>query len=690
VPNRAIVNSGSGVLLMQFKLKSKFKPAGDQPGAIDALTDGVKQGLKKQTLLGVTGSGKTFTIANVIQNVQKPTLVIAPNKTLAAQLCNEFRQFFPENAVEYFVSYYDYYQPEAYIPRSDTYIEKEAQINEEIDRLRHSATQSLISRKDVIIVASVSCIYNLGSPKEYEKTVLHTKVGERVDRAALIRRLVEMFFERTTADIGRGQFRAQGDVIEVMPASGAAASDSAPDKSHLYRLILDGDKLSEIFLLDPVTRRIKERLQDFWLFPAKHYVVGDMQTARALKNIELELKNRLAELKKEGKVLEYERLQRRTRYDIGMMKSIGYCNGIENYSSHFEGRKEGEAPSSLLEFFPDDFLTIMDESHVGVPQVRAMYAGDQARKKNLVEHGFRLPSAMDNRPLKFEEFEKRVNQVVYVSATPADFERENSDQIVEQIVRPTGLVDPETIILPVTGKKVGDRGQVDDLIPRIQDRAKKGERTLVTTLTKKMAEDLTEYLEEIGVKVQYIHSDVKTIDRIEILSDLRKGVYDCVVGVNLLREGLDLPEVSLVAILDADKEGFLRSETSLVQTIGRAARHIHGQVILYADKMTGSLTRALKETDRRRDLQLAYNEEHGITPKSVQKQIQDIRDMLGSAKDEEDVKSVLSIEMKAEPHEIKRVIKEKTREMELAAVNLMFETAAILRDEIEVLKKEIK
>lgn len=676
-------------VIMQFKLKSKFKPAGDQPKAIKALTDGVNKGLKKQTLLGVTGSGKTFTVANLIANTQKPTLVIAPNKTLAAQLCSEFRQFFPENAVEYFVSYYDYYQPEAYIPRSDTYIEKEAQINEEIDRLRHSATQSLISRRDVIIVASVSCIYNLGSPKEYEKTVLHTKVGEIVDRTALIRRLVEMFFDRTTADIGRGQFRAQGDVIEVMPASGSAASDSAPEKSHLYRLILNGDKLSEIFLLDPVTRRIKERLQDFWLFPAKHYVVGGMQTKRAVRDIEDELKDRLAELKREGKLLEYERLQRRTRYDIGMIKSIGYCNGIENYSRHFEGRREGEAPSSLLEFFPDDFLTVIDESHVAVPQVRAMYAGDQARKGTLVEHGFRLPSAKDNRPLKFDEFEGRVNQVVYTSATPADFEREQSDQIVEQIVRPTGLVDPETIILPVTGKDKGDRGQVDDLIPRIQDRVQKGERTLVTTLTKKMAEDLTEYLEEIGIKVQYIHSDVKTIERIEIMSDLRRGVYDCIVGVNLLREGLDLPEVSLVAILDADKEGFLRSETSLVQTIGRAARNINGQVILYADKKTGSIERALKETNRRRNLQLEHNKKHGITPKTVQKKIQDIREMLGSAKDEEDVKSILKIEMMAEPHEIKKVIKEKVREMELAAANLMFETAAILRDEIEVLKKEI-
>lgn len=679
---------------MRFKLHAEYKPAGDQPKAIDQLTDGLKSGQEKQTLLGVTGSGKTFTVANVIHNVQKPTLVIAHNKTLAAQLCSEFRHFFPENAVEYFVSYYDYYQPEAYLPRSDTYIEKEAQINEEIDRLRHAATQALLSRRDVIIVASVSCIYGLGSPKQYEKTVMHLNLGDEVERAGLIRRMIEMYFERTNADVDRGQFRAKGDVIEVMPMSGAAGSDKGDRggrdvRTHLYRLVIEGNKLREIFMLDPVTRRIVDRIQDFWLFPAKHYVVGSDQTKRALRRIQDELKIRLAELKKEGKVLEYERLQRRTRYDIEMIKNIGYCNGIENYSRHFEGRDEGEPADSLLSYFPEDFLTVIDESHVTVPQIGAMYAGDQARKKTLVEHGFRLPSAKDNRPLKFEEFEQKTGSTIYVSATPGKYERQESSQIVEQIVRPTGLVDPEALILPVTeGDK--HRGQVDDLIPRIQERAKNGERSLVTTLTKKMAEDLTEFLEGLDIKVQYIHSDVKTFERIEILTDLRKGVYDVVVGVNLLREGLDLPEVSLVAILDADKEGFLRSETSLVQTIGRAARNENGLVVLYADQMTGSLKRALQETERRRNIQLAYNKEHGITPRTIHKNIEDIRVMLGSDEKEGDIKDILKIELSAEPDEIRQVIEDKTDEMEKAAANLMFETAAILRDEIAELEKELK
>lgn len=665
---------------MSYQLKSPFKPAGDQPKAIDELTEGINKGLKKQTLLGVTGSGKTFTMANVIKNTNKPTLVIAPNKTLAAQLCNEFREFFPDSAVEYFVSYYDYYQPEAYMPRTDTYIEKEAQINEEIDRLRHAATEALLTRKDVIIVASVSCIYSLGSPSEYEKTVMHLRVGDEVDRSDLVHRFVDMYFERTTGDVLRGKFRATGDVIEIMPASGAEI---------MFRLVLEDGKLAEVFALDPVTRKIKERLDDFWLFPAKHYVVGSDRVNTALDLIERELKDRLAELKATGNVLEYERLKRRTRYDIQMIKNLGYCSGIENYSRHFEGRAPGEPAWTLLSYFPKDFLTIIDESHVTVSQIRGMSAGDRARKETLIEHGFRLPSARDNRPLTYDEFEERVNQTVYISATPGDYEREVSDQIVEQIVRPTGLIDPEAIIQPVT-ETDEKRGQVDDLIPRIQERVENGERALITTLTKKMAEDLTEYLKGLGIKVQYLHSDVKTLDRIETLTKLRKGEYDVVVGVNLLREGLDLPEVSLVAILDADKEGFLRSETSLVQTIGRAARNVGGQVILYADNMTGSLKRALKETDRRRKIQIAYNEKHGITPQSVQKQIKDIRDMLGHDVDEPDVKDVLKIELTAEPDEIKKVIQEKEEEMKKAAANLMFETAAVLRDEIAALNDELQ
>jgi excinuclease ABC subunit B len=708
---------------MDFKLHSNWPPSGDQPKAIGQLAAGIEQGLKNQTLLGVTGSGKTFTIANVIQKVQKPTLVIAHNKTLAAQLCSEFRQFFPENAVEYFVSYYDYYQPEAYMPRTDTYIEKEAMINEEIDRLRHSATQAILSRRDVIIVASVSCIYSLGSPKEYEKTVWHAKVGDVVDRQDALRRLVDMYYERTNADLGRGQFRAHGDVIEIMPKS---------DKESVYRLVIEGQKLAEIFVLDPITRKINDRLQDLWLFPAKHYVTGAVETKTALKAIEDELAVRLAELEKEGKVLEHERLSRRTRYDLEMIRNIGYCNGIENYSRHFDGRKVGEPPFSLIEYFPKDFLTVIDESHVSVPQIGGMYAGDQARKSTLVEHGFRLPSAKDNRPLTFTEFEDRVGQTIFVSATPGDYERAKSSQIVEQIVRPTGLVDPETIIRPVTGtaavgvtrpggppavdeaseEKTGvgrgrtpeaavagrvtpaaaadHLGQVEDLIIRIKERIEKHERTLVTTLTKKMAEDLTGYLEELGVKVQYLHSDVDTLKRIEVLTDLRKGVFDVVVGVNLLREGLDLPEVSLVAILDADKEGFLRSETSLIQTIGRAARHLHGQVVLYADQLTGSIKRALKETDRRRKIQLDYNQAHHITPTTIIKEISDIRELLGDDEKASDVSDVLKIELIADPREIADVIKEKAKEMDLAAANLMFETAAVLRDEIVALQAELK
>ena len=664
-----------------FKLHSNFKPSGDQPKAIKELTENIQKGLDKQTLLGVTGSGKTFTIANVIEQVQKPTLIIAHNKTLAAQLCNEFRQFFPENKVEYFVSYYDYYQPEAYMPRTDTYIEKEAQINDEIDRLRHAATQSVLSRDDVIIVASVSCIYNLGSAEQYKKEVKHLRVGEDVNRTLLMRELVNMQYERTNADVTRGHFRVQGDVLELMPVS---------DNSFMFRIILEDEKISQIFLLDPVTRKIKEDTQDAWIFPARHYVVEKDTIQRALKSIESELEGRLFELEKEGKVLEYERLKRRTNYDIQMIRNVGYCSGIENYSSHFEGRLLGSAPQTLMDYFPKDFLVVIDESHVTVPQVRGMYFGDKARKETLVEHGFRLPSAKDNRPLQFSEFEAKTGQTLYISATPGPYEGDMSEAVVEQIVRPTGLMDPTITIRPVTEGRDGAPGQVDDLMERIKDRVEKNERTLVTTLTKKMSEDLTEYLEGEGIKVQYLHSDIKTFDRVEILTELRRGTYDVVVGVNLLREGLDLPEVSLVAILDADKEGFLRSETSLVQTIGRAARNVDGEVILYADKMTGSLTRAIDETERRRKIQLAYNKKHGITPKTISKSIEDIREMIMSGESTADIKNVLKIEMTAEPHEIKKVIKEKREEMKKAAANLLFETAALLRDEIKVLEEELE
>jgi excinuclease ABC subunit B len=688
---------------MQFELKSDYAPAGDQPKAITELTKGLKDGLGRQTLLGVTGSGKTFTMANVIADVQRPTLVIAHNKTLAAQLCNEFREFFPNNVVEYFVSYYDYYQPEAYMPRTDTYIEKEATINEEIDRLRHAATQALLTRRDVIIVASVSCIYGLGSPESYKKVVLQIKKGEQIPREEMMRKMIEMQFTRTNTDLSRGQFRARGDVLEIMPVN----------EEIIYRLILEGGMISEIYRLDHVTREVKDTVHDIWLFPAKHFMTAPSERDRAKKDIARELEMRLKELDKEGKILEYERLSRRTKYDLEMIENIGYCSGIENYSRHFDGRAPGEPPFSLLSYFPDDFLTIVDESHVTLPQIGGMYAGDQARKETLVSHGFRLPSAKDNRPLKFEEFIDRVGQMVYVSATPGPYEKQTSDKIVEQIIRPTGLVDPETMVLPVTGTLAGaepgtDRhpddpepifntevpanyqGQVKDIMARIRERVEKGERALVTTLTKKMAEDLAGYLKEDGMKVAYLHSDIETLERITILSDLRKGAYDILVGVNLLREGLDLPEVSLIGILDADKEGFLRSETSLVQTIGRAARNVNGLVILYADRMTGSLKRAIEETDRRRKIQLAYNVEHGITPKTIAKKISDIRAMLGDdGIDDSKMQKIMKIEMTASEGELEEVLEEKRKEMERAADNLMFETAAIIRDEIAMLEKEL-
>lgn len=668
-----------------FQLQSSYKPAGDQPKAITGLVQGLQAKERFQTLLGVTGSGKTFTMANVIQEVQRPTLIVAHNKTLAAQLCNEFREFFPHNAVEYFVSYYDYYQPEAYMPRTDTYIEKEATINDEIDRLRHAATQALLSRRDVIIVASVSCLYSLGSPEAYQREVIYLKIGDGQTREDVLRRLIELHFERTNADVFRGQFRLRGDVLEFMPAN----------EEMLYRVVFGSEGAEEIFQLDPVTRTMKKTMTDLWIFPAKHFMSSVDERERAVKAIERELESRLAELDAEGKILEYERLQRRTKYDIEMIRNIGFCSGIENYSRHFDGRAPGEPAYTLLSYFPKDFLTIIDESHVTIPQIGGMYAGDQARKQTLVDHGFRLPSAKDNRPLTFDEFMGTVGQTVFVSATPGPFEKQQSDRVVEQIIRPTGLIDPETLVLPVTAIEEGPdgkpfEGQVPDIIVRVKERVALGERALITTLTKKMSEDLAEYLKQEGMKVAYLHSDVETLDRIAILTDLRKGVYDVVVGVNLLREGLDLPEVSLIGILDADKEGFLRSETSLIQTIGRAARHVNGLVVLYADHMTGSLERALAETARRRAIQMKFNEEHGITPQSVKKNISDIRAMLGDDGDRsEEIKKVLDIELTASPKELAEVIKEKKEEMAKAAELLMFETAAILRDEIKVLEVEL-
>ena len=666
---------------MKFKLKTPLRPKGDQPKAIEELFLGLNEGKNQQTLLGVTGSGKTFTIANLINKIQKPTLIISHNKTLAAQLCNEFREFFPDNAVEYFVSYYDYYQPETYMAKTDTYIEKEAQINEEIDRLRHACTQSLLTRKDVIVVSSVSCIYGLGSPEEYLKTMYELKVGQIIDRKLLSRKLVEMQFERTNNDLRLGTFRLRGQSLEIMPAN----------KKVIYRIQIT-EKIELIEIIDPIRRNIIEEVKVIHLFPVKHYVFDEENKKKAILEIREDLKERLNFFKKEGKLLEYERLERRVNYDLEMIENIGYCQGIENYSRHFDGRKKGEPPFTLINYFKmadPDFLTVIDESHVSIPQIGGMYFGDKARKKSLIDYGFRLESAYDNRPLKYNEFEDLAKKVIYVSATPKDFEIDKSDQIVEQIIRPTGLVDPEVIICPINGEK----SQIEDLIERIIDQISKKEKTLVTTLTKRMAEDLTSFLEEKKIKVKYLHSDVKTLERIEVITELRKGLIDVIIGVNLLREGLDIPEVSLVAILDADKEGFLRNETSLIQTIGRAARNVNGRVILYADKITKSIDLAMKETERRRNIQLKFNKDNNITPKTIEKSINNILEQFGlddkKLKSKMKTEKILEIESMGNLKNLPELIKEKKEKMREAADKLEFELALILREEISILEKKL-
>ena len=673
--------------MSNFKLSTKFAPAGDQPKAIDGLVDGVKKGMRHQTLLGVTGSGKTFTAANVIAQIDKPTLVIAHNKTLAAQLAQEYREFFPNNAVHYFVSYYDYYQPEAYLSVTDTYIEKEAQINEEIERLRHASTQALLTRSDVIIVATVSCIYGLGSPVEYEKVNMKIGRGQQVSRADFIRALIAIHYERTTADLKSGAFRALGNAVEIVPVS----------ENVIYRVQFAGNVIENITKIDPISRMILDEIEVYFLFPAKHFITDEDQSKRAFASIKAELEERLKELASAGKNLEAERLKRRTNYDLALIKEIGYCNGIENYSRHFSGKSAGEPPDTLLSYFPHkkdgspDFLTIIDESHVTVPQIGAMFAGDSSRKQSLVEFGFRLPSAKDNRPLTFAEFEERIGQTVYTSATPGKYEIERSvpaknGRTVEQIIRPTGLIDPEVIVRPIiSGGEY--KGQIFDFIAETERVIKRGFRSIATTLTKKMAEDLSDYLKEKKIKAEYLHSDIGTIERIQILTDFRKGKFDCLVGVNLLREGLDLPEVSLIGILDADKEGFLRSETSLIQTIGRAARNVEGKVILYADSITGSMEKAMGETNRRRAIQVTYNTKHGITPTTIIKKIHDITDQLQS-EHQKTVKQLLNVD-RAIYENTTDLIKAKESQMEDAVKVLDFETAAILRDEIaEILKSE--
>lgn len=648
-----------------FKLVSDYKPMGDQIKAIDSLTKGIMRGDKGQTLLGVTGSGKTFTIANVIKNVNKPTLVLAHNKILAAQLCSEFKEFFPENAVEYFVSYYDYYQPEAYIPSSDTYIEKDSSINDEIDKLRHSATASLFERRDVIIVASVSCIYGLGDPDDYKNLIVSVRVGNTLDRNEFLKKLVDIQYTRNDIDFSRGTFRVRGDIVELFPAS---------SNEKALRIEFFGDEVDRICEIDTVTGEILNFRSYVAIFPASHYATTAEKMKRAIVTIGDELNERAAYFKEHDKILEMQRLLQRTNYDLEMMQEVGFCQGIENYSRHISGRAPGTRPYTLMDYFPDDFLLVIDESHVTVPQVRAMYAGDRARKDTLVDFGFRLPSAYDNRPLNFKEFEGMINQVIFVSATPADYEKEHSENICEQVIRPTGLLDPEVIVRPISG-------QIDDLISEIHEVTKKDQRVLVTTLTKKMAESLTDYLKDAGIKVRYLHSDIDTIERMEIVRDLRLGVFDVLVGINLLREGLDIPETALVAILDADKEGFLRSETSLVQTIGRAARNSEGRVIMYADTITRSMKAAIDETNRRREIQAKYNKDHNITPKSIKK---DIRGVIQTVAQE----SASKAETESKPVSKEDKITALTALMQAAAKNLEFEKAAKYRDEIEKLKKK--
>ena len=653
----------------KFKIHSKFKPMGDQPKAIDSLTGGIEEGREFQTLLGVTGSGKTYTMANIIERVQKPTIVLAHNKTLAAQLCSEFKEFFPDNIVEYFVSYYDYYQPEAYVASTDTFIEKDASINDEIDKLRHAATSALLERRDVIIVASVSCIYGLGNPEEYKKLTISLRPGMEKDRDEIIRKLIDIQYERNDIDFSRGTFRVRGDSLDIVPSSSS---------NNGIRIEFFGDEIDRIREFDVLTGKIIGDRKHVSITPASHFAASQETIDKAINVIEYELEERLKELTSQDKLVEAQRLRQRTNYDIEMIKEMGYCSGIENYSRILDGRAPGTPPQTLLDYFPDDYLMFIDESHVTLPQVRAMYAGDKSRKDNLVEYGFRLPSAYDNRPLQFKEFENKINQVIFVSATPGQYEVDHSTNIAEQIIRPTGLIDPEIEIRPVNG-------QIDDLYESILETTKRGFRTLVTTLTKKMAEDLTKYLTDIDVKTTYMHSDIDTIERMEIIRDLRLGKYDVLVGINLLREGLDIPEVALVAILDADKEGFLRSETSMIQTIGRAARNAESKVVMYADSITGSMDRAIKETERRRKIQMDYNKEHGIIPKTIKK---DVRDVIGSIMVTEESETYEVDSTGLSENDKAKLIKEYTDEMKDAAKNLQFERAAELRDMINDLKEK--
>ena len=655
----------------RFELVSDFQPMGDQPPAIDGLVDGLKQNLRFQTLLGATGTGKTYTIAQVIQRTQKPTLVMAHNKTLAAQLYSEFKEFFPQNAVNYFVSYYDYYQPEAYIARTDTYIEKDTAINEELDRLRLASTSSLFARRDVIIVASVSCIYGIGNPQDWGKVMVRLSVGENRRRDLLLRHLVDLQYERNDVAFGRGKFRVRGDTLEVQPAYAETA----------YRVEFWGDTVERLTEIQPLTGELLAEHASVDIYPAKQFITSEEKLQRALATIEEELQERLKYFKDHEMYLEAQRIEQRTKYDMEMLREVGYCSGIENYSRHFDGRSAGEPPWTLVDYFPDDFLLVVDESHMTLPQIRAMHHGDRNRKEELVKYGFRLPSAVDNRPLTFEEFEDRINQVVFTSATPGPYEMEHAQRVVQQIIRPTGLVDPQVVVKPV-------KGQVDDLIGQIRDRVGRGERVLVTTLTKRMAEDLADYLKEIGIKVHYLHSEVETFERVEILRDLRLGYYDVVVGINLLREGLDLPEVSLVAILDADKEGFLRSETSLIQTIGRAARHVNGTVIMYADKVTDSMRRAIDETNRRRQIQVQYNEDHGIVPATVVKAVRALISQEEHALAEP--REAYTVGGKMPKDELARLIKELEKDMKQAAKDLEFEKAALLRDQIFDLRQQLE